>query len=243
VTGPADHAPAPAQWWRLPPEPAWPVLCARWGVRSMGLMALLWCLSLVYDAGVGRSAWSEALWALAVLLGWFWVLRRWLNAPVAIAPQALCWSDQWHRLEPVQSHPRTHAQSQTKPQSASCWRTPSGQPVGVHVQVDLGFALLLRIEMPRQAPNGSPSTAAGQTQAQRQPTRLRHELIYRWVSEADLHGPWRWRLAMAERIPGHTAGLPDVAAHLMASSGAQATLEPVLNPSASKQNRPQRRRA
>jgi hypothetical protein len=268
VTGPADHAQAPTQWWRLPPEPAWPALCARWGTVALGLTALLWWLSLAHDARVGRASWSEALLGLSVVLAWLWLMRLWRNAPMAAVPEALCWSDQWHRLE--QATPQT----QSAPLSASCWRDPNGQSIGVHVQLDLGFALLLRIEAPGEVPHAaSPAglpertrvgqsvskaerktavglkvDSSGRALAQKQPSHLRRAIVYRWVSEADLAGPWRWRLAMSGRMagrhmPGRTSGLPDASAHLVASSGAQATVEPVLSPAASKPNRPMRRRA
>lgn len=75
--------------------------------------------------------------------------------------------------------------------SCSPWRNVEGEPVDLCVRMDFGSLLLLRLSL-----------------------RDRGVTVHRWVREADLPGPWRWRLTMS----AHDAGLSEASREIVASS-------------------------
>jgi hypothetical protein len=183
--------PRHAQAWVLPPEPDLPGRLGRFTMAVVALVAVCWWASLARDAWLGRVSLIQPFLMGLLLIAWALALKWWFFSPQrrhtdTILPAFLWWSDQWHREEQdAWMSPRIAARRSTP------WRTPEGRQIDVLVRMDLGSHLLLcfsggGLERP----------------------------VHRWVSEAVLQGPWRWRLTLSRR----SEGLSEDESQIMASS-------------------------
>jgi hypothetical protein len=175
----------------LPPEPDLLGRLGRFTATVVALVAACWWASLARDAWLGRVSLAAPVLMGLLLIAWAIALKRWCFSPQrsrsdVVHPTFLWWSDQWHREEQDGwVTPRISARR------SSPWRTPEGQQIDVLVRMDLGSHLLLCL------------SGGGLSRP-----------VHRWVCEADLPGPWRWRLTLSRR----SEGLSEDESQIMASS-------------------------
>lgn len=186
---------AEASAWVLPPEPPWVRTLARAAVAGLVLLALIWWVSLARDVWLGRSPLWWALASAAVLLAWGMSAWRGLGSHNVAAEGG---DDvAWHSL-----YWREHWSDQDVPAgSRSPWRNNDGDPVDLTVRMDLGVCLLLRLTL-----------------------RDRRVTVHRWVREADLPGPWRWRLTMSAAVAGLSEAHREIVASSQPSSSSLSSL-------------------
>jgi hypothetical protein len=183
--------PRHAQAWVLPPEPDLPGRLGRVTSAVVALVSVCWWASLARDTWLGRVSLIQPVLMGLLLVAWALALKRWFFSPQrrrtdASFPASLWWSDQWHREEQDDwVSPRIAGRC------LSPWRTPKGQHIDVLVSLDLGSHVLLCL------------SGGGLERP-----------VHRWVCEADLLGPWRWRLTLSRR----SEGLSEDETQIMASS-------------------------
>lgn len=141
----------------------------RWAARAalwlMSACACTWAVFAAYDVHqLGTIGGEQALAMLSLVVWLVWI--RPFGAQVSQAKDtSLFWfNDPQHGLKT-----RTQRQAAKPLIQPSHWRIRDGQAVQVQVKLDIGTHLLLRI-------------------------KLGKGVSYHWVRDADLPGPWRWRI-------------------------------------------------
>lgn len=148
----------------MPASPRAAVPLARRLALAMGVLALAWWAGLAFDALQGRTGWGVVLLAGAGVLAWAVSTFRWVIGLRRQPARMLYW--------------RAASQATRQGGASLRWADESGQPIELHVKVDLGFGVLVRLQAPRSAPQ------------------------WRWLDEQSLQGPWRWRLMSASGREG-----------------------------------------
>lgn len=152
--------------------------------------------TIAEPARLWRQLYQAFGWFMVLLaMVWLWQFSLSLSSVEAglghglAACSLLCWLVlAWHEFR----HPSPPLEALTlhwaSPLSShqSPWSTPQGDVATVQVLMDWGRHLLLSIEV-QAPPSGSNRRAVRARQA-------KVKRYFRWVSEAELTGPWRWRV-------------------------------------------------
>lgn len=128
-------------------------------------LALAWWASLVVDAARGATPWWAAAISAAALLLWGGFSWRQASRLHGQPPRLV----RWHAAGMAE-------RGDTRQVMPAHWTDDAGLPLDVHVAMDLGAGMLLRL---------TPTAKRGVAVAPAE---------WRWVDARALEGPWRWRL-------------------------------------------------
>lgn len=185
-------------------------------VHALGrsAVAALAMLAVGWWISLARDAWqgrSPWWWALvsATALA-AWGWGAWRALRLSVAASKAGGAPAWHRLY------WRERWSDQPGGSSSPWRDADGEAVDLTVRMDLGSLLLLRLSL-----------------------QERGVTVHHWVREADVSGPWRWRLTMS----APDAGLSEACREIVASSRSSSSSLSSLSPSTKRAPRPSQERA
>ncbi len=151
--------------WRVPEAPPEIRGVARIALWMMGACACAWAFFAACDVYQLEAIGAEQALALLSLVAWLVWLRPLGGKTDHSNGMSLLWfNDPKHGLKE-----RTRRQTAKPLIQPSHWRTRDGQAVQVQVNLDIGTHLLLRFQQGKV-------------------------VLYHWVRDTDLAGPWRWRI-------------------------------------------------